>query len=232
MARTVKDKEERRLEFIETSQQMFIENGYYATSVDDIVNKMGVAKGLFYYYFKSKEDLVYQIVDRLWDGAVEDYVKIRDMEGINALEKLMLYSQARGEVKLQQSYLVELVIKEPHSPLVQQMKDRGFEMLTPILGEIISQGVEEGVFDTEYPYEAAAFLVHGAEGLISTDISDPDALVRVYMITLDLWERVLGTEKGTFMTLLDEHEENLRKFSKAAERVELDNVSSDEEGDD
>jgi len=140
MARTVKDKEERRLEFIETSQQMFIENGYYATSVDDIVNKMGVAKGLFYYYFKSKEDLVYQIVDHLWDGAVEDYVKIRDMEGINALEKLLLYSQARGEVKLQQSYLVELVIKEPHSPLVQQMKDRGFEMLTPILGRSYPRG--------------------------------------------------------------------------------------------
>jgi len=49
---------------------------------------------------------------------------------------------------------------------------------------------------------------------------------------LDLWERVLGTEKGTFMMLLDEHEENLRQFSKAAERVDMDNVSSEEKGDD
>ena len=53
MARTVKDKEERRLEFIETAQRLFIENGYYATSIDDIVNEMGVAKGLFYHYFDS-----------------------------------------------------------------------------------------------------------------------------------------------------------------------------------
>ena len=110
MARTVKDREGRRIEFIETAQRMFIENGYYTTSVDDIVGEMGVAKGLFYYYFKSKEDLVSQLVDHLWVGAVEDYVMIKDMEGLNALEKLMLYSQKRGEVKLQQSYLMELVV--------------------------------------------------------------------------------------------------------------------------
>lgn len=232
MARTVKDKEERRIEFIETAQRLFIENGYYNTSVDDMVKEMGVAKGLFYYYFKSKEDLVSQLVDHLWDGAVDDYLRIRDMEGLNALEKLMLYSKTRGEVKLQQTYLVELVIKEPNSPLVREMKEKGFEILTPILGEIISQGVEEGFFDTEYPHEAAGFLVHGAEGLISTDLNDPEAVVRAYTISLDMWERVLGAERGTFMSLLDTHEDDMRKFAQAADRVVAGNDETNKEGDD
>lgn len=232
MARTVKDPEERRVEFLLSAQKLFIENGYYNTSVDDIVKEMGVAKGLFYYYFKSKEDLVSQLVDHLWDGAIDDYLRIRDMEGMNALEKLILYSQVRGEVKLQQTYLVELVVKEPNSPLVREMKERGFEILTPILGEIISQGVEEGFFDTEYPHEAAGFLVHGAEGLIGTDLSDPEVVIRAYAISLDLWERVLGAKKGTFMGLMAEHEENLRKFAEAADRIDTSDDVMQEKGDD
>ncbi|MCK5414930.1 MAG: TetR/AcrR family transcriptional regulator, partial [Thermoplasmata archaeon] len=108
MARTVKKPEERRIEFLLTAQKLFMEKGYYATSVDDIVGEMGVAKGLFYYYFKSKEDLVSQMVDHLWDGAKEDYIKIKDRDDLDALEKLMIYSSVRGEVKLQQTYLVEV----------------------------------------------------------------------------------------------------------------------------
>ena len=232
MARTVKRPEERRVEFLLTAQKLFIENGYYATSVDDIVGEMGVAKGLFYYYFKSKEDLVSQMVDLLWDGAKEDYLKIMDRDDLNALEKLMIYSSVRGEAKLQQTYLVEVLIKEPHSPLVQQLRDRGYEILTPIMGDIISQGVEEGFFDTEYPYEAAAFLIHGAESLLSIEIGDADAVIRAYVITLDIWERVLGAEKGTFMSLRDKHEDLMRTFAEAADRIETSNDITDKEGDD
>lgn len=232
MARTVKKPEERRVEFLLTAQKLFIEKGYYATSVDDIVGEMGVAKGLFYYYFKAKEDLVSQMVDHLWAGAKEDYLVVMDRDDLNALEKLMLYSSVRGEVKLQQTYLVELVIKEPRSPLVQQLKDRGIEILTPILGNIISQGVEEGFFDTEYPYEAAEFLIRGAEGFVSIDLGDADAVMRALVISLDTWERVLGAEKGTFMGLAGKNEDLLRKIAEAADRVETSNDITDKEGDD
>jgi len=232
MARTVKRPEERRVEFIMAAQRLFIGNGYYKTSVDDICKALGVAKGLFYYYFKSKEDLVSQMVDHLWEGAEKDYLDIKSRDDLNALEKLMLYSSVRGEVKLQQTYLVEVVVKEPNSPLVQQLRERGFEILGPILGEIISQGVEEGFFNTQYPYEAANFLIRGAEALISVDLRDPDAVIRAYTISLDMWERVLGAEKGTFMKLLDKHEEMMRKFSQAADRVGTTDDIAKKEGDD
>lgn len=232
MARTVKKPEERRVEFLLAAQGLFIEHGYYATSVDDIAKEMGVAKGLFYYYFRSKEDLVGQLVDHLWEGAEKDYIDVKDRDDLNALEKLMLYSTLRGKVKLQQTYLVEVVVKEPNSPLVQQLRDRGFKVLTPIMGDIITQGVEEGFFDTEYAYEAAGFLIRGGEGLISADMRDPEAVVRMYMITLDIWERVLGAEKGTFKRLMDEHEDLMRKFAQAADRVVTGDDTDKKEGDD
>jgi TetR/AcrR family transcriptional regulator, transcriptional repressor for nem operon len=46
-------------------------HGYHGTSVDDVLRESGVGKGNFYYYFKSKEDLGYAILDRLVEGLIE-----------------------------------------------------------------------------------------------------------------------------------------------------------------
>jgi TetR/AcrR family transcriptional repressor of nem operon len=46
-------------------------HGYHGTSLDDVLRESGVGKGNFYYYFKSKEDLGYAILDRLVEGLIE-----------------------------------------------------------------------------------------------------------------------------------------------------------------
>ena len=45
--------------------------GYQSTSLDDVLRESGVGKGNFYYYFKSKEDLGYAIIDRITQAFVE-----------------------------------------------------------------------------------------------------------------------------------------------------------------
>src|SRR4026207_1275659 len=45
--------------------------GYQSTSLDDVLRESGVGKGNFYYYFKSKEDLGYAIIDRITRGSAE-----------------------------------------------------------------------------------------------------------------------------------------------------------------
>jgi TetR/AcrR family transcriptional repressor of nem operon len=46
-------------------------HGYHATSLDDVLRESGVGKGNFYYYFKSKEDLGYAILDKIVDGFLD-----------------------------------------------------------------------------------------------------------------------------------------------------------------
>ena len=232
MARTVKKPAERRDEFLDTAVELFNENGYYSTSVDDIVERMGVAKGLFYYYFKSKEELVEAIVNRLWDSAVTDYEAIMERDDLSALEKLFLYSHVRGQIKVEQSYLMDLYIREPDSPLVQRMMEKGVEMLVPILGGIIAQGVEEGSFDTTYPELAAEFLIRGATALMNFDTGDPEAIMKGYLVALDLWERVLGAERGSFMVFFEQNRELIDKFAEQAERFKEEKAKADEQGDD
>ena len=62
MAET-KDSEERRNEFVEAAEKLFREHGIVDTTINSIVKEMNVAKGLFYYYFTTKDDMV-KAVDR------------------------------------------------------------------------------------------------------------------------------------------------------------------------
>ncbi len=59
-----KDSEERRSEFVDAAEKLFKENGIVDTTINSIVKEMNVAKGLFYYYFKSKDDVIDAISDK------------------------------------------------------------------------------------------------------------------------------------------------------------------------
>ncbi len=59
-----KDTEIRRTEFVEAAEKLFKENGIVDTTVNAIVREMNVAKGLFYYYFSSKDDVIDAISDK------------------------------------------------------------------------------------------------------------------------------------------------------------------------
>ena len=60
----VKDTDVRRNEFVDAAEKLFKENGIVETTVSSIVKELDVAKGLFYYYFKSKDDVIDAISEK------------------------------------------------------------------------------------------------------------------------------------------------------------------------
>ena len=62
------DSEQRREEFINAAEKLFKENGVVETTVNAIVKELDVAKGLFYYYFKSKDDVIEAISKKYNDS--------------------------------------------------------------------------------------------------------------------------------------------------------------------
>lgn len=63
--RIVKEHEERKNEILDTAEILFEEKGYDKCSVNDILNRIGIAKGTFYHYFKSKEELLDALIERI-----------------------------------------------------------------------------------------------------------------------------------------------------------------------
>lgn len=58
---------------METSLELFAENGYHATSISQISKKAGISKGLIYNYFESKKDLLDQLISHGFDSIFENF---------------------------------------------------------------------------------------------------------------------------------------------------------------
>lgn len=77
----------RRSAIIATATKLFAEQGYHPTSVQDIVDALGVGKGVFYWYFPSKDELLKEILRAsLFDLRTTQEKAIGDSE--NPLERL------------------------------------------------------------------------------------------------------------------------------------------------
>lgn len=60
-----------RDQILNAASRLIHVQGYQSTSLDDVLRESGVGKGNFYYYFKSKEDLGYAIIDRITQAFIE-----------------------------------------------------------------------------------------------------------------------------------------------------------------
>ncbi|MCB9152072.1 MAG: TetR/AcrR family transcriptional regulator [Caldilineaceae bacterium] len=87
MARIVKDHDSRRHEILDAAQQLFYQKGYEQTSVQDLLNAIGIAKGTFYHYFDSKQALLQELTDRIVVEAMALVEKLVKDPQLNALEK-------------------------------------------------------------------------------------------------------------------------------------------------
>ena len=63
--RNIKSAEDRRHEILDTAEELFAYQGYENTSVQQILNRIGIAKGTFYYHFKSKEEVMDRVERRI-----------------------------------------------------------------------------------------------------------------------------------------------------------------------
>ena len=86
--RVVKKHDERRNEILDAAEKLFAGKGYMKTTIMDILQEVGIAKGTFYYYFKSKEEVMDAVAMRYIDTGTEAVKKITEDKNLTALEKL------------------------------------------------------------------------------------------------------------------------------------------------
>ena len=216
MTRIVKAADERRSELITCAHKLFYSKGYEGTSVSDIVNEDGVAKGTFYYYFESKQAILEALVEDLTAQSLELYRAIVTNGALNAIQKWTRAAQVIGDWKVERrSELLALlrVMQADENVLLQhKLRARAAQVTAPELAKIIVQGITEGVFEAEYPEETAE-IVYAISTAFSDTITDillnpddydePEALLqRKTAAVQTAIERVLGAARGS-LPLID-----------------------------
>ncbi len=172
MKRIVKNPEERRGELIASAQQFFYTKGYENTSVGDIVDAIGVAKGTFYYYFESKQAVLEAMVKEIVSQSIALLQKIVADQTLDAIRKwsqaLTVVNNFKVEHKDQLLAFARVLQRPENVQLQHRLREESLKMVTPELAKIVYQGAEEGVFSTPYIDEAAEIALTIMESLSNT----------------------------------------------------------------
>jgi AcrR family transcriptional regulator len=163
MPRIVKAPDERRTELIATAQHLFYSKGYERTSVSDIVKAVGVAQGTFYYYFDSKTAVLEAMVAELIAQAQAILQEIVADETLTAIPKWTQAFQIVGNWKLgrkeEMLETLRFVMNDENVLLQRKLQLQSAQMTAAELAKIIVQGIEEGVFATEFGPESAEMVI-------------------------------------------------------------------------
>jgi AcrR family transcriptional regulator len=153
---------DKRSRLLEAAESVFVERGIAAATIDEITARAGVAKGTFYLYFKSKDDLVAALQRRLWAGHV-------------AIATAAADEAATGDWWATVDELIEQVIdydlehREWHrlvgqSPSPLGDEEQAEEEMIALVTAAIEVGLQRGVCHTQDPELTATLLYRAVQG--------------------------------------------------------------------
>ncbi len=161
--RITKEPEERKQEILDTAMHLFYEKGYEKTSIADIAKAIGVAQGLCYRYFPSKE--------ALFDSAIEQYAEelvsrfsvspSHDKMTLKELiEKMPIMAETEDSHYYKTLHVVEN--KKFHDQLTLKV----CEKLSRVVAKLLEHAKEKGEISIDDIQTAALFCVYGQIGIL------------------------------------------------------------------
>ncbi|MEA4963083.1 TetR/AcrR family transcriptional regulator [Lutispora sp.] len=203
MARISKDPEERRIEIIKAAERLFNEKGFSNTAVSDIVKSIGVAQGTFYYYFKSKDDVFNAIVEKFLDESMAGITEIAKHEKLGTREKIELVLEKGLELIENNEGVISYLHTKGNMDLHEKVEKKFVEYTVPLVVNIVKQGIQEKLFDLEYPDEVVEFLMTGSHylGDINIYLEDKEEYLKRVRGVQFVIQRVLGVDSNTMECL-------------------------------
>jgi AcrR family transcriptional regulator len=161
MARVTKDPEERKQELMLAAFKLFATKGFQETTVSDIVKKVGVAQGLFYYYFKSKEEVIEAVMEHYTGELVCKIKQITMDSSINAFEKIQRIFDAFFDLGEYDDEMLSFAHSPENADLHQRFMFQTIKKVLPSLIMLVKEGIAEGTFTIERPEDTVAILLLG-----------------------------------------------------------------------
>lgn len=149
--RVVKEAEERKEEILDVAEKLFGTKGFDNTSTGDILGAVGIARGTLYYHFKSKEEILDGVIERMTKRLIQDAKEIVRNKELPVLERLTKAIMSLN-VESKIGYEVMEQVHRPQNALMhQKMQVTLLAGINPILTELVEEGVEQGICYTKYP---------------------------------------------------------------------------------
>jgi AcrR family transcriptional regulator len=203
--RIVKNPEERKKEIMDTAGQFFLTKGYEETSVNMIVEHLNIAKGTFYYYFKSKEEILGAILEDYLEQFAQQIRRIALNKEMNAYEKLQSVLKNILSSNEEPKHLTAHIEDSKSGKLHTMMDEKFYEKFKPIIVSILKQGIEEGVFKISYPEELTEILLLGVRSYMHIHLphfSDMDYARTKIAALEELFNKILSIDDNYKIRLM------------------------------
>jgi AcrR family transcriptional regulator len=152
--------EEKRRVILAAAVRVFARTGYHTSRVGDIAEEAGIAHGLLYHYFGSKEEVLHTIFRENWSELVETFRRIESSEEpalaqLEGIAKVLLRSWRNDPD------LVRVMVREvARSPQLQSQVDEIREGFL-VIQRVIERGQADGTFRPELDARLASWVVYG-----------------------------------------------------------------------
>jgi TetR/AcrR family transcriptional regulator, fatty acid metabolism regulator protein len=152
--------EDRRRRILDAAVRVFARGGYHRSRVGDIASEAGVAHGLLYHYFSSKDEVLETVFRENFGQLLERFRAVAASDE-NAAEKLEGIAKILLRTWRNDPDLVTVMVREvARSPQLQAQVDEVREAFA-ILQRVIEQGQSEGTFRPDLDARLASWIVYG-----------------------------------------------------------------------
>ncbi|WP_289757331.1 TetR/AcrR family transcriptional regulator [Faecalibaculum rodentium] len=198
--RIVKDAAARRSEILDAAEKLFGTKGYDATSTGDILRELGIARGTLYYHFKSKEDILDVMIDRLTQALAARAAEVLDRKDIPVLQRLTLMIQSLQVNNAVGHEIMSQVHKPQNALMHQKMQERMLTAVVPLVTSLLQEAREEGLCQTRYPEEVTEMTLLYASTVFDelSGLSEEKRQEKVLAFIYNL-ERLLQMPEGGLM---------------------------------
>jgi len=163
---------ERRKQILKAAVEAFAERGFHATRVGDVARRAGVAYGLIYHYFASKDDLLECIFSENWAIFIKVLDELKTDPSVPALEKLARVAGLLVDALQVVPATMQVIIQEVSrsARFVQPEKLAAFQAAFDSIEAIIAQGQVDEQIDRNIDPRIAAHMFMGALETVCTGV--------------------------------------------------------------
>lgn len=198
-----KEAEERKKEILDVAEELFTAKGYDNTSTTEILERVGIARGTLYYHFKSKEEILDALIDRIIQGMVSN-IRLALSDKTTVSQKLISFISSMKVDSAIGMEITDYAHKPQNALMHQKIQSSLLAVLTPIAAEIIKEGMKEGSLSTEYPEEAAEMLLIYSSVVFDdmNEITEAEWERKAAGFVFNM-ERLLGIKQGSLSEIVN-----------------------------
>lgn len=197
--RVSKDPTVRKNEILDVAGKLFAQKGFDQTSTGEIIAQAGIARGTLYYHFRSKEEIMDALVERSTNQLFTAAKKVAADQTIPVYQRFVQTVLALRLDTSDDDTMMDYVHKPQNALMHQKIQTAVIREITPVLTSIVEDGIQQRLFQTEFPYETVELVVVYASAAFDEQKLVPDSdVLKLHRVESFFYflERLLGVEEG------------------------------------